>query len=433
MSDDKTSGQDPVRGPSAWFSEEPESADFDTPAKTDIPVTSDGGVELPPWTEQVAETEGSIGARWRGGSNDYADVDSLTFLEEDTVASDRAADEYFGTSEQPVTSVTSDPRSTSRPAGRGPQRPASAGRFGPATEGHRRDMTTALVTGLILAAVAFGTLYFSALIASILVTILLAQASIEFCNALRLRGYQPSNLLVLGASVGLSTGAYFYGAVTYPVVLPLAMIFSFLWFLIGAGGGRPVANLAATMLGVSYVGVLGSFANLLLSSASVVTDSETSITAFESHGRGLLFAAIIVTAFYDTGALFIGQALGSTPLSAHSPNKTVEGLIGGAVSAIVAAVVIIGLFGVAPWGNRPGGIVDSIALGVIAALAATIGDLSESMIKRDLEIKDMGSILPGHGGLLDRFDSLLFVLPATWATAVVLGIAEATPVVINSL
>lgn len=435
MSDDTTPTDEPVRGPSSWFGPDSESVDIPTDP-TPIDSGDDSGIELPHWTEPSQETQTSIGARWRSGSGDYNDVDSLSFLEDsdepETIASDRAADEYFGTSEQPVTPVTSDPRTAPRRSRSGPQRPATASRFGPNTDTVSRDMTTALVTGLTLAAVCFSALYFSPLVASIIITVFLAQASIEFCNAIRLRGYQPSNLLVLGSSVGLSLGAYFYGPVTFAVVLPIAMIFSFIWFLIGAGGGRPVANLAATMLGISYVGVLGSFANLLLSSSSLVTDAETGITAFESHGRGLVFAAIIVTAFYDTGALFVGQAIGSTPLSSHSPNKTVEGLIGGAVAAILSAVVIIGLIGVAPWGNRPGSIVDALVLGVVAALAATVGDLSESMIKRDLEIKDMGSILPGHGGLLDRFDSLLFVLPVTWSAAVVLGIIEATSVTITA-
>ena len=88
-----------------------------------------------------------------------------------------------------------------------------------------------------------------------------------------------------------------------------------------------------------------------------------------------------------------------------SPNKTYEGLAGGMLVAVLAAVVICGRF--VPWDDLG----DSIKLGVVVAIAAPLGDLCESMIKRDLGIKDMGTILPGHGGVLDRFDALLFVPP----------------------
>ncbi len=94
-----------------------------------------------------------------------------------------------------------------------------------------------------------------------------------------------------------------------------------------------------------------------------------------------------------------------------SPNKTYEGLAGGMLMAILAAVVICGRF--VPWDDLG----DSIKLGIVVAIAAPLGDLCESMIKRDLGIKDMGTILPGHGGILDRFDALLFVLPAVYYLA----------------
>lgn len=413
MSDDLTPDDIPVRGPSSWFSEESDS--------------SESPLGLPHWTEPAPESaEAPIGARWRSGSGDYSPADDIRLLEDEP--SD-PVEQYFGGQDQRVASVTSDPRmSTGTHSKTGPARPASASGIGTGAVGGGRDMTTAIVTGLVLAAVAFGALYFSPLAAAILISVMLGLASVEFCNALRPQGYTPPNLLVFVASVGLSLGTYFYHLAAFPIVLSIATVFAFLWFILGTSPGRPVANLSITMLAITYVGVLGSFANLLLSSSSVVKDPETAVVAFESHGQGLLFAAIIVTAAYDTGALFLGQTFGRTPLSSHSPNKSVEGVIGGAIAAIAAAVVIVGLIGIAPWGSRPGSLIDSLVLGVIAAVAATIGDLSESMIKRDLGIKDMGNMLPGHGGLLDRFDSLLFVLPATWCAALVMGIIEAASV-----
>jgi phosphatidate cytidylyltransferase len=131
----------------------------------------------------------------------------------------------------------------------------------------------------------------------------------------------------------------------------------------------------------------------------------------------MLTVAIVLTVAYDVGGLFVGRAMGRQPLSAASPNKTVEGLIGGCVAVLVVAVVMAVVSMPAPFADDPGGFFDMVLLGIVVAAVAPLGDLSESLMKRDLGLKDMGSMLPGHGGLLDRFDGLLFVLPATYYVA----------------
>ncbi|MFQ5556245.1 MAG: phosphatidate cytidylyltransferase, partial [Acidimicrobiales bacterium] len=163
-----------------------------------------------------------------------------------------------------------------------------------------------------------------------------------------------------------------------------------------------------TVLGVVYIGVLGAHAALLLSIPDL--------------GTGLLTAAILVTVAYDVGGLVVGRTAGRTPLSAASPNKTVEGLVGGCVAAIGVGLLMGFLGKPAPVADLPGGFREALILGVVAAVVAPIGDLAESLLKRDLGIKDMGAILPGHGGVLDRFDALLFVLPATYYVALLTDI-----------
>jgi phosphatidate cytidylyltransferase len=179
------------------------------------------------------------------------------------------------------------------------------------------------------------------------------------------------------------------------VVLSVAVCL--IWYLISAGGERPMANIGATLLGICWIGVFGSFAGLLLGAP---------------NGVALLLAAVVPTIGYDVGALFVGRSAGSRPLSAASPNKTVEGLVGGMVVALFAGV-LLAVVGPAPFDS----IVEGLKIGLVAAIAAPLGDLSESLIKRDLGIKDMGNLLPGHGGVLDRFDAMLFVLPAIWYLA----------------
>src|SRR5262249_46702840 len=183
-------------------------------------------------------------------------------------------------------------------------------------------------------------------------------------------------------------------------VMFLTAAFALLWYLAGAGGDdSPVLGVASTMLVVGYVVVLGSFAALMLGAPS---------------GVGLLWGAVLTAVAYDVGAFFVGRSLGTRPMSNTSPNKTFEGLAGGWIAAVLAAVVIMGH--ISPWSDI--GIGQKAMFGLVAAVAATLGDLCESLLKRDLGIKDMGTLLPGHGGVLDRFDALLFVLPATYYAAI---------------
>ena len=125
---------------------------------------------------------------------------------------------------------------------------------------------------------------------------------------------------------------------------------------------------------------------------------------------------MLTTVGYDVGAFFVGRSLGTRPMSAASPNKTFEGLAAGWIASVLVSVVVLGH--ISPWDEI--GFGEKALFGLIAALAATLGDLCESVLKRDLGVKDMGTLLPGHGGVLDRFDALLFVLPATYYAARIL-------------
>jgi phosphatidate cytidylyltransferase len=182
--------------------------------------------------------------------------------------------------------------------------------------------------------------------------------------------------------------------VAFPLILTLVVIFSFLWYLAGVVHAKPTMNIAVTVFAFVYVGFLGSFAALFLA----VPDE---------RGVGLLLGAVIVTAAHDIGAYVVGKYWGKTPLAPElSPNKTFEGLVGGVLASVFVSLVVVAQ--IAPWDGWK-----AFWLGVVVAIAAPLGDLCESMIKRDLGVKDMGKLLPGHGGVLDRIDALLFVIPAT--------------------
>jgi phosphatidate cytidylyltransferase len=265
--------------------------------------------------------------------------------------------------------------------------------------GGDRDMGMAVVVGVGFLALALILFKMGPAPAMVLVTAVIALAVAELYGVLRQAGYQPVALAGITGTVGLVIGAYNYGVAAVPTVLFLTTAVCLLWYLVGAATESPVMNVGVTLLGVLWVGTFGSFAALML--------------GIGDPGLGILLATIIGTVGYDVGGLFIGKNAGRQPLSAASPNKTVEGLMGGCVIAFVVIVVLTAAIGFGPIDSFSEGAM----VGLAVALFAPLGDLCESLVKRDLGVKDMSSILPGHGGLLDRFDGILFALPAVWLLA----------------
>ncbi|MCP3909360.1 MAG: phosphatidate cytidylyltransferase [Actinomycetia bacterium] len=288
------------------------------------------------------------------------------------------------------------------PTGGPPQRPsgskAEPGAPGAGAAGGGRNVPLAVGAGLGMALVALAAFALGGSATIVLVTVVLVLAAAEFYNAVRRSGYHPATLLGLTAVGCLPPAVYWRGEQAIPLVLFLSVVFGLLWYLTSPQD-RAVSGLASTLLGICWVGVLGSFAALILKAPD---------------GVSLLLLAVIGTVAYDIGAYAVGRNAGRQPLSTASPNKTVEGLVGGCLIAVVAVVVAAGFAGLAE--SAFDGYGKPLILGIVIAVVAPLGDLSESLIKRDLGIKDMGSVIPGHGGLLDRFDALVFVLPATYYT-----------------
>jgi phosphatidate cytidylyltransferase len=199
--------------------------------------------------------------------------------------------------------------------------------------------------------------------------------------------------------------AYAYsGLSAYPVILTLVTVTSFVYYLAQIGPGRPVIGIALSIFVFAYIGGLGGYAGLLLAM---------------HDGIGLLIGTAVCVIAYDVVGYFVGSQFGHSPIAPRvSPNKTVEGTFAGVGASLIVAMVILPRF--APWDDKR--VIVMGAVGLLFGIAALLGDLCESMLKRDLGIKDFGSLLPGHGGVLDRFDSLLFCLPITFFLALHLNI-----------
>jgi len=337
----------------------------------------------PKWADDPqAETEGD------GGSNLQASPKRVDL----TIGGDPSSEDFFSYEQnKTLPEVTDSIIAEGKKSRRG--------------SGSASDLLTRIATGVVLGGVAILCLAISKLLSLLLIAVVLLAASAEFFGSLRKVGYQPATLLGMLAVVAMPLSVYWRGEGAMGLILFLSIVAGVLWYLLGVGGARPVPNLAVVILGIVYIGVLGSFGVLLLDSP---------------EGRGLLFAGILLGAGYDIGGYFIGRALGRSPLTEVSPNKTLEGLIGGAITT-VGVSILISLFDVGPFDGSPFGFSDALIVGIVVAFIAPIGDLAESLMKRDLRIKDMGSILPGHGGVLDRCDALLFVLPTVYFTVRILA------------
>ena len=220
----------------------------------------------------------------------------------------------------------------------------------------------------------------------------------EFLNFARLRGYHPlpSALYILGLLVFVELFFIAQHALSYNVLL-LVVAGVFLAFIVELfrASQTPMENLAFLLLGLFYIAVPFSFLNFLVFSAK-------SDFIFDYRLIMVFFVLIWAT---DIGAYFVGRFLGKHSLFKRiSPNKTVEGLIGGMLFNFIVAMAIASFFEFFEYR-------DAIAFGSIIIVFGTIGDLIESMFKRQVGLKDSGKIMPGHGGLLDRFDSTLVSVP----------------------
>ncbi len=298
----------------------------------------------------------------------------------------------------------------------GPGRPRQAP-GAPASSG--RDMPTAIAVGLLIAAAFTAALIYKPVAAAAVIVVILGFAAVEFYDKVAEKGYRPAVVPGIVTCVAGPLAAYWLGVGTIPLVLAFGFMATAGSF-IGARSvdAGPMPNISITTLGIVWIGILGSFAMLILRfSTQEISQIEAVQAIAENRGTDTLFLLALGVVANDVGALFIGSAIGNTPLRRWiSPNKTVEGFIGGALFTI-CALMFVGLTGRSDtWQSNW----HLLAMAAVIAVMAPMGDLVESMFKRNLDVKDFGSIVKGHGGVLDRFDGFLFVLPGVYYLTLVL-------------
>jgi phosphatidate cytidylyltransferase len=216
----------------------------------------------------------------------------------------------------------------------------------------------------------------------------------ELTSRLAERKQIRAPLIPLAAGgVAMVVAGYVRGAEGAWVAMALTALAVLVWRMFQAPEGY-LRDVTAGVFATFYVPFLATFVALLL-------------TAHDGPRRVLLF--LVLTVVSDTGAYAVGWRFGTHKLAPRiSPGKTREGLLGAVSFAMVAGALMMQfMIDDGQWWQ-------GVLLGLAVAASATLGDLGESMIKRDLGIKDMGTLLPGHGGIMDRLDSLLPTAPVVW-------------------
>jgi phosphatidate cytidylyltransferase len=255
-----------------------------------------------------------------------------------------------------------------------------------------RNLPLAAAVAVVLGGLVLITLFTVKATFLAYVGLVVATALWELRQALLERGISLPLIPIVAGGAAMFTLAYWYGPQAALAALAFTVVVLMAWRLPGGSAGY-LRDLTASVFTLGYVPLMAVFVAFMLS-------------APDGARRTLVF--ILLTACSDVGAYFSGILVGRHLMAPTiSPKKTWEGLAGSVVACVAAGAIALPTL-------LHGHVWQGLVLGAAAVAAATLGDLVESMIKRDLEIKDMGSVFPGHGGAMDRIDSLLVMAPVAW-------------------
>ncbi|MCP1386621.1 phosphatidate cytidylyltransferase [Corynebacterium sp. TA-R-1] len=265
-----------------------------------------------------------------------------------------------------------------------------------------RDLPAAITTGVVLGALVIGAVYIGPTAWYPLVAVAVALAMWEVLTRLREAGYQQPRtlLIILGQIMLWASSIYASGGLVGAYAL--AVLFLMFWRLFHNGRGQKPENyLRDTAVGIfvlTWIPLFGSFAAMI----SLIDEGGI-------PGSRFILAFMLCVVASDVGGYVAGVMFGSHPMApAVSPNKSWEGFAGSIVFGVITGMLVVHYLIHGPWWM-------GIIMGVALVVCATMGDLVESQFKRELGIKDMSNLLPGHGGLMDRLDGMLPAAAATYA------------------
>jgi len=265
--------------------------------------------------------------------------------------------------------------------------------------------TRALSAAILIPLVA-GLVYTGGWLLPAVLLVVVVRATYEFFQLMATAGYRPSLAASAVVSAALLVTARFPELNLFGLVFAAAVIGTLIYQLLRSPAGYPTQDWALTLGAALWLGWLISH--------FILTRDLSPALGF-GLGTRWLTVAILATWVNDSAAYFVGKAIGRHAFAPYlSPHKTWEGTIGGWIGGLIATALIGHWLVELQWGH-------GLALGALVATAAPFGDLAKSMVKRQLKVKDFSALIPGHGGMFDRIDSLLFVVPVVYyyATRVV--------------
>ena len=280
-------------------------------------------------------------------------------------------------------------------------------------------LRSGLLIGLFgLVVVLLGGWYFT-----IAIALLTYIALLEFFRMAEFTGIKPATKTTLFSCFIITICTYleaigFLDREIYNSLLPICSVGICTWLLLQPKSGT-IADIAASIFGLFYLGFLPSYWIKLRALESAASNTSGGLVSLAniSNTSGLyltLISCLLIVAS-DIGSYFIGKSLGKRSLSPISPSKTIEGLIGGIICSIAVATLFAFFLN---WKNP---FLIGILYGILVSLMALVGDLIESMMKRDAKLKDSGTFLPGHGGILDRIDSYIFTPSVIYYIIIILN------------
>lgn len=279
-------------------------------------------------------------------------------------------------------------------------------------------MLIRIVVGLLAAAAYISLVFaFNGLPFALSIALLSVLGVKEFYNAVKKQGGEPTEALGLLACVTFQLAAWTHYGQRFAPYLPallLVLVITTLLAELGKRRPKPIVTIGTTLMGAVYAGWLLSYLTLLhgMQPGMIRLNGENVPLlvppfANTTPGEWLVIFVSACTWMSDTGALFVGKALGRHKMAPNvSPGKTWEGSLGGVLTSLLTGA------GLGIWLHLP--LIHALGLAAMCAVFGQIGDLCESALKRDLNIKDFSTVMPGHGGVLDRIDSLLFSAPLAY-------------------
>jgi phosphatidate cytidylyltransferase len=290
----------------------------------------------------------------------------------------------------------------------------------------RRVAVAAVGIPVVLAALYGGGWWFGVMLAA--VSVLATSELFGLASARGLRPFGVTGMVASGAIVLIATARPSFAAAAASIVavlvaLAIVTLVASVW--LRWPEGEPQGAVAVTLLGPVYVGCTLAFAVFLRNLPAALPEPPGLVMEPSRWSAiGLVLLPLVSVWVGDSSAYFVGRAIGRRKLfPAASPGKTLEGgiagLVGSAVSGLVVAAVALSE-APCPCVSPAAG----AAVGAVIGIAAPLGDVAESVLKREAGVKDSGHLLPGHGGFLDRVDSLLFAFPVAYGTLVLMGVAR---------